>query len=303
MSTETFPPRLSELRPHAPAPPARLRRILCTIDFSEASVAAVAEAVALAHTCRGEITLLFVIPYVAPSRVQGQELPSGVSAAVTEDVEALLEPARAAGIPVRVCLKAGRPAHEILETARRTTPDVIVMGTHGRGGLKRWALGSVTDEVLRNAPCPVLAIRHRPSSEAPLTASAPSNTVVCGVSLSLSSPRTVAYASEVARATGARLVLLHVIDHRATIDVRRSSGRLHALAAAAGLSADRVEEVVVRGDPARQILRTAASRGVRLVVVGGENGSPGPRIDSTLERVIRGARCAVLTVRATPEGA
>lgn len=295
MSTETFPPRLSELRPHTPAAPARLRRILCTIDFSPASVSAVAEAVALAHACRGEITVLFVIPYVAPSRADRQDLPSGLSAAVTEDVEALLEPARAAGIPVRVCLKTGQPAREILDTVRRTSPDVIVMGTHGRGGFKRWALGSVADEVLRSAACPVLTIRH-PRRNPGALLSTGIDAVVCAVALSASSPRTVGHAFEVARATGARLTLLHVMGPGATTDVREACRRLHALAEPYGMGGDRVEEVVVSGVPARQALRLAAARHAALIVVGGGG------LGSTAAKVIRGAHCPVLTVRSAPEG-
>jgi len=283
--------------PAPPRPePGPLRRILCTIDFSEASVAAVAEAVALARACRGEITVLFVIPYAAPSRADRPQVPAGVSAAVTEDVEALLEPARAAGIPVRVCLKAGRPAHEILETVRRTAPDVIVMGTHGRGGFKRRALGSVTSEVLRNVACPVLTIGHRRPDPARTDA------VVCAVGLSPSSPRTVARACEVARATGAPLTLLHVFEDRAT-EMREACRRLHALAAAHGRPGDRIEEVVVAGVPARQILRMAAARRAALVVVGGATLSDRALSASTADQVIRGAPCAVLTVRSAPEAA
>jgi nucleotide-binding universal stress UspA family protein len=287
--------------PAPPAPqPSALRRILCTIDFSQASVAAVAEAVSLARACRGEITVLFVIPYAAPSRSDRPKVPSGVSSAVTEDVEALLEPARAAGIPVRVCLKAGRPAHEILETVRRNAPDVIVMGTHGRGGFKRWALGSVADEVLRNAACPVLTIRHRPQ-EGAAPASARSGAVVCAVSLSPSSPRTIAHACEVARATGAGLILLHVLEDRAT-DMREARRRLHELATAhEPPPGDRIEEVVVAGVPAREILRMAAARRAALVVVGGESLSERARSGSTADQVIRRAACAVLTVRSAPE--
>jgi nucleotide-binding universal stress UspA family protein len=284
----------------APPRPAPLRRILCTIDFSEASVAAVAEAVALAHLCRGEITVLFVIPYAAPSRTDRPQVPAGVSSAVTEDIETLLAPARAAGIPVRVCLKAGRPAHEILETVRRTTPDVIVMATHGRSGFKRWALGSVTDEVLRNAPCPVLTIGHR-RREPAASVSARSDAVVCAVGLSPSSPRAVAYACEVARAMGARLTLLHVIEESAT-DMREACRRLHALAAAHGLRGDQIEEVIVAGVPAREILGMAAARRAALVVLGGESLSDRVRLGSTPDQVIRGAQCAVLTVRSS-EGA
>lgn len=282
-----------------PRGPGPLRRILCTIDFSEASVAALAGAVALAQRCRGEITVLFVIPYATASPEDPPNVPAGVRAAVAEDIETLLQPARAAGIPVRVCLKAGRPAHEILETIRGTTPDVIVMGTHGRRGLKRWALGSVVDEVLRNATSPVLTIG--PRGRGPGTpVSTRSDAIVCAVSLSASSPRTVAYACDIARATGARLTLLHVMED-ATADTREACRHLHALAAAHGQLGDGVEELVVAGVPARQILRLAAARRAALVVVGGERLPDHVRFGSTLDQVFRGARCGVLTVRSASE--
>jgi nucleotide-binding universal stress UspA family protein len=284
-----------------PAPPPRgrpsLHRIWCTIDFSEASVAAIAEAAALARRCRGELTVLFVIPYAAGPHAISPSVPEGVSSAVAEEIEALLQPVRAAGIPVRVCLKAGWPAREILDTVRRVTPDVIVMGTHGRGGFKRWALGSVADEVLRKAACPILTVGPRARGPA---APARSDAIVCAVGLSASSPTTIAHACEIARATGARLTLLHVMEDGAA-DAREVSRQLHALAIAHGRRAEEIEEVVVSGVPAHQILRMAKARRAALVVVGGERLSAGVRLASTPERVIRGARCGVLTVRAHPE--
>ena len=275
----------------APGPPA-LRRILCAIDFSPASVATIAEAVALARSCRGEITVLFVVPYAAPTRADRARLPEGVDSAVTEDVEALLAPARAAGIPVRVRLKVGNPAREILAELHRTSPDVVVMGAHGRGGFKRRVLGSVTAEVLRRAPCPVITVARR-AGEAPLPPS--DGGIVCAVRLSPYSPRTIAWACELARATGARLTFVHVAGRGAP----DAASRLHAaatVAAAYGLLPDRVEEVVVGGAPARAILRVAEARRPALLVVGGE-GAGDARPAATADAVIRGARCAVAAVR------
>lgn len=56
---------------------------------------------------------------------------------------------------------AGPAAKEILEVARGLEADLIVVGTHGRGGVKRWVLGSVAEEVLRRAGCPVLVMREK----------------------------------------------------------------------------------------------------------------------------------------------
>jgi nucleotide-binding universal stress UspA family protein len=282
--------------PAGPAPtPAAPRHILCAIDFSPASPGTIAGAVALARACRGEITVLFVVPYAAPTKADRARLPAGVDSAVAEDVEALLEPARAAGIPVRVCLKVGNPAREILAELRRTAPDVVVMGAHGRGGLKRRVLGSVTAEVLRAAPCPVITIGHRPGEPAPPSAD---GGIVCAVRLSPYSPRTVAWACELARTTGARLTFVHAAGRRPG-GVAEAAARLHAAgtaAAAHGIPPERVEEVVVGGVPARAILRVAAERRPALLVVGGESAG-GERPAATADAVIRGARCAVAAVR------
>ena len=62
-------------------------------------------------------------------------------------------------------LEQGKPAAEILHLARLCQADLIVMGTHGRRGLKRFLMGSVADEVIRTAACPVLTVRALASEE------------------------------------------------------------------------------------------------------------------------------------------
>ncbi len=67
------------------------------------------------------------------------------------------------GAPVELVphVLAGPAAKEVLRVARGLGADLIVVGTHGRGGVKRWVLGSVAEEVLRKAGCPVLVMRHK----------------------------------------------------------------------------------------------------------------------------------------------
>lgn len=66
----------------------------------------------------------------------------------------------AAGLEIRTLLRAGVPHREIVAVVRAEQADLVVLGTHGRGGLERFLLGSVTDRVIRTAPCPVLAVRE-----------------------------------------------------------------------------------------------------------------------------------------------
>ena len=69
--------------------------------------------------------------------------------------------AAAAGISARWVLRTGVPYKEIVGAAARERADLIVIGTHGRGGLDRALLGSVADRVIRLAPCPVVTVRGR----------------------------------------------------------------------------------------------------------------------------------------------
>ena len=281
-----------------PPPPRLPRRILCAIDFSPASVAVIAQAVALARACRGEITVLFVVPYAAPTKADARRLPEGIDSAITDDIEGLLEPARAAGIPVRVCLKVGTPAHEIVADARRIAADVLVMGTHGRHPLARRVLGSVATEALRHAPCPVLTIAQRRRARPPVEGP-PSTTVVCAAALGPSSPRTVAYAAALARVLGGPLAIVHVRPPWVA-DPSPVAARLHALAAGAiAERPQRVDEIVATGDRVRHILRIATARRAALLVLGGpERGDGAEGVSCIAARIVRQARCPVLTLGA-----
>jgi nucleotide-binding universal stress UspA family protein len=65
-----------------------------------------------------------------------------------------------APMPLESKVGVGKPAEEILRVAREEKADLIVMGTHGRTGLRHLLLGSVAEEVARHAPCPVFSVRH-----------------------------------------------------------------------------------------------------------------------------------------------
>ena len=64
-------------------------------------------------------------------------------------------------VPVKVMLRRGVPFVEIIDSARKCKADLIVMGTHGRTGLRQMLIGSVAEKVMRHAPCPVMTVKHR----------------------------------------------------------------------------------------------------------------------------------------------
>jgi nucleotide-binding universal stress UspA family protein len=136
-----------------------LRRILVPIDWSELSQRALDLAAHLAREHAAELFLLYVVPL--PALMYGPP-PESYSNHLLEELRRL----RPGDPKVRVqyLVAEGAPDLAILSAARGSQCDLIVMGTHGRTGLKRLLLGSVAEDVIRKAPCPVLAVKTEVSS-------------------------------------------------------------------------------------------------------------------------------------------
>lgn len=144
-----------------------LKRILCPIDFSDLSLNALRFGVELAATFQAELHLLHVFegydelslnPELAMSPMP-EWLPK-LRQLCEEKLAGLPGPDLAARCPGIVRAKREGPAiHEILDYAAHQKIDLIVLATHGRTGLKHLLMGSVAENVVRSATCPVLTIR------------------------------------------------------------------------------------------------------------------------------------------------
>jgi nucleotide-binding universal stress UspA family protein len=142
-------------------------RIVVPTDFSAGSEEAWALAQRLAKALSSELVLVHVF-VEAPLWGEGpftMEHTRSVFAEarkwVIEQLEQRVQQAAAGGLRARAVLREGGAAHdEIVALATDEHADLIAMGTHGRGGLNRMLLGSVTDRVVRLAPCPVLTVRQ-----------------------------------------------------------------------------------------------------------------------------------------------
>ena len=289
-----------------------ISRILCPTDFSDLSKNALAQAVALARWYEAEITLLYVAPVAITAAevayVPGPWLSPEMREKLRGDLHAFAQSAREEGVTVRVDLCEGNPATEILDAARTEAFDLIVMGTHGRHGLEAWALGSVTEAVLRASPCPVLTIAPRSR----LAPTARFDTILCPVDFSPTSERTAHEAGLLAAETQSRLVLFHVIErvsgpptpvppgfdrqaYRAGAEdnVRRRLRRLTAD------HRDVPEASLAWGWPDREILRSARERSAGLIVMGAHGGPMDSTLfGSTAHKVVRRASCPVLVLPA-----
>ena len=147
-------------------------KILIPLDGSsvgETALRNVEELLArMAPETKTEITLLKVVPYVtfnvltldpgAQVPINGNEYEQLEKESLGY-LEEIAAPLRERGIEVNTLVKVGSSAEEIINTARESGANLIAMSTHGFSGIKRWALGSVTDEVLKTSDIPILVIR------------------------------------------------------------------------------------------------------------------------------------------------
>jgi nucleotide-binding universal stress UspA family protein len=296
-------------------------KILCPIDFSEQSHHGLHVAVALARWYRARLTLLHVQPVMAipagPPEVmpvlvmtpeQQQQLLASMRHLVATDV--------GESLATHVHVVEGNPAREILARAAEDAVDLVVMGTHGASGFERLMLGSVTEKVLRKAPCPVLTVPPRAPDAAPVPPFF--KRILCAVDFSECSLRALKYATSLAEEADSCLTVLHVFElegampenWREALTPRSIRNELIAierdrrerLSRAVPERANdycQVETVMATGTPYREILRVSEEKRSELIVIGvhGRNAADLLFFGSTANHVVRGAACPVLTVR------
>ena len=140
-------------------------RILWPTDFSPLAKVALPHAVGLAAAAGAELVLLHVLPSLAAYAVP--ELAGALSvslqrkarAAAEGQLRRLEQQVKGPNFRVHTVLTEGVPFDQILRAAKRLRCDLIVLATHGRTGLAHAIMGSVAENVVRRAPCPVLTVR------------------------------------------------------------------------------------------------------------------------------------------------
>lgn len=140
-----------------------IKHILCPIDFSDTNQSLNQYASVLAKSTGAKITYLHIsqpdVPYGSYAYIDVQQEEK-------HDQKQLesIQPAQE-GVPFAHVVEFGAPADKIVEFANENGVDLIVMGTHGRTGLRRALMGSVAEAVVRHATCPVLALK--PGTQVP----------------------------------------------------------------------------------------------------------------------------------------
>lgn len=289
----------------------QIQRILCPIDFSEASGHALEHAVTSARWYGGQITVLHV--YREPPSDDVGVLPPIEPQDVVEKVRRFCASAMIGG-PPEIVVTEGNPSKEIVRLAERMPADLLVMGTHGRGGFERLFLGSVAEKVLRTTRSPVFTVP--PPVQTPAASPVLYKTILCPVDFSDASSRALEYAVSLAKEAGARLILLHVVEgvndqpremaHFTVPEYGRyleedAMARLKAAIPGEARAGFTLEERVAVGKAYREILRIAADTGAELIVMGvhGRGAVDHWLFGATAHHIIREATCPVLTLRPT----
>lgn len=145
--------------------PPEFKKILVTTDFSDYSKYAFQHAISIARKFDADLILMHVIqPTITPADYAWASPPPDVASQhekyCRESLSKLVKERIPEDIRAETLLAHGAPFREIIEASRKNSVDLIVMATHGLGGLSHVLFGSTTEKVVRKSPCPVLTVRH-----------------------------------------------------------------------------------------------------------------------------------------------
>jgi len=298
-----------------------IKNVLFATDFSAISEAALPYAAAICRRFGSTLHIAHVMSdtslLMATGGVDYVSLGTMYDAAqaeAKEKIEQIVE--RLGGIPHRDYVRHGQIWGALAEIIAGAGIDLIVVGTHGRTGLGKLLLGSVAEDILRHAPCPVLTIGPKISGRDKLPTFPnhrrdldPAELEVRHILLATDfAPNAGTHAERavaLAHSFGAQLTLLHVMEEYAELGsrsapVEESLSRLRGLIPPSAVMAYSIETVLEFGPAFERILKVAQDREVDLIVLGARSAELAgtSRLPwSTAHEVIAKAHCPVLTLR------
>jgi nucleotide-binding universal stress UspA family protein len=271
----------------------RYRRIVVPTDFSEIASAALDWAGAIASRSGASIDVVYADPFMPPPHFTATQLDR-----IAEGIDRAKDDAKAelsryvqsrfpSGTPARPIVLEGLAVPSILAWSGQIAADLVVMGTHGRSGLNRLMLGSVTERILRETNQPLLVVRPGRAAAADL------KHIVCPVNFTGFATAAIAHAAELARIFGARLTLLHARESPlpdAETKLEECSLPLRGVA--------QIERVVLDGRADEVVIDYANQNGADLIVLAARHRRffDTTVLGSTTVHVVRHAQVPVLTV-------
>jgi len=278
-----------------------LKRILVPTDTSEASRVALDYARLFAEKFGADLVILYADPLAFPiDTLTGVSAPS--IPATTEDLALLEKEVRAyadpslQGMRYEVVVIGGQPIPMIVRHARECSADLIVMATHGLRGWRRTILGSVTEGVLHAAPCAVLSVSR--TDRQPRQGKAAVTKIVCPINFTDVARDALRIATQLSERFGCELVIVHVVEGGAITEKDADEQRVRRWIAPELQKNCSYRELVLRGGAAERILDCVEDVGADFLVIGAQHKvlRDTTVIGTTTERLVRFARCPVLTV-------
>ncbi len=283
-----------------------LKKILVATDFSEGSQRALLTGLGIARRYGAQVQIVHAVPSEGYG-VTGAGMLGAANFAwhTAHRLEsALLQNGSLDGIYYQLRLEKGEVWPVLSRVVEQECIDLVVVATHGRTGVWKLLLGSVAEKVFRHAACPVLTVG--PNVQPPSPDSTPPRSILFPTDFSRQSEHAFPYAASLALQHDAQLVLLHVIQptgRELAPDndmVRRSTNARLRKLVTASMDVPREPELVIEtGSPAETILKVAGEHSAELIVLGvrSRTGLSDRMGWSTAYKVVREARCPVLTVR------
>jgi nucleotide-binding universal stress UspA family protein len=292
------------------------RSILCPIDFSLQSRTALLYAMAMAQRFHGRLTAMFVNDEIllAAQNAAFRGRRRFVDRTTTELARFVNASTKALPVPresIRVVTSVGNPAEEILRQTKRLRADLVVMGTHGLSGLQKMFFGSTTEQVLRRAAVPVLAIPSMRGSRRRPTIAAPFVHVIAPIDLAGEWQPDAVRAADIAAEFHASLLLVHVLapvqrppwlaqlagpsdDQKRILKAKRALERVRSKLFSHLQS---MSTAVILGDPAHEIAGLASRPGSLVVMsLRGTAGVWGMRRGAVAYRVLTQSSAPVLAL-------
>lgn len=277
----------------------QLKRILVPTDFSELASEALALAKDLATRTSAEVVILYADPFMPPPHFTSTQLDDVVQAITHskdlagEELEKYLRQHLGEGVNARAVVVESMPVTAIVAWAQSNEVDLIIMGTHGRGGINRLMLGSVTERVLRETDQPLLAVRG-PNGLRPI------RRILCPVNFTGVAQKALDWAAGFARLIGAELTLLHVDEDEAASDEDLMSR--FGECKLPEESSLKIDLKVAHGRADEKVIAYAKEHDMDLIVLGAQHKTffDATVLGATTIHVLRHASTPVLTVIAKP---
>jgi len=284
-----------------------LANILVATDFSEVSDRALEYAIGIARRYDSRVFLTHVVSLDAYRTVAaevGEVTIEKLRQSAEREFGYILESGRLRGIPHEVIIEEGTVWPTIEALTRKHNIDLVVVGTHGGGVLKKLVIGSVAEEIFRHARLPVLTVGPAVKSEVPKEEEF--KNILFATEFGPGAEREAAYAFSLAQENGARLTLFNVVpylpEYSTDAVTQKRQQTVRDLQELLPPEADlwcKPEFLMAIGEPVEEILNLAKKINADLIVMGAKprKSLAGNVPHTKASRIVTGATCPVLTIK------